>query len=84
YQPGPGGADAVTVRLADGSVTAYAAPPDRARDLYARFDALLRGAGAAPRPPQQLPGQPQPWQGHDPHHPYQPPQPHPYQGHPHP
>lgn len=57
YQADPRGGDVVTVRLADGSVTAYAAPPDRARDLYARFDALLRGA------PQRHPAQPQPWQG---------------------
>ncbi|MFJ8209141.1 hypothetical protein [Streptomyces sp. NPDC096033] len=72
YQPDPRGGDVVTVRLADGSVTAFVPAPERARDLYDRFDALLRSTRPAPWPPQQH----QPWQGHQPHQPY------PYPGHP--
>ncbi|AZM87309.1 MULTISPECIES: hypothetical protein [Streptomyces] len=73
HQPGPGGGSVITVRLTDGSVTAYAPAPDAAHDLYARFDALLRGARPA-QAAQQQPGQyPHPGQ-------YQ--QPAPYQQHP--
>ncbi|WP_129593270.1 hypothetical protein [Streptomyces sp. C] len=69
HQPDPRGGSVVTVRLTDGSVTAYAPTPDTAHDLYARFDALLRGARPAqaayqqpgqyqqPAPYQQQPGQ---------------------------
>lgn len=59
----------VTVRQTDGSVTAYVPPPDRARDVYDRFDALLRRHHTAPAPYQQpaqgTPGY-QPWQGYAP------------------
>ncbi|RSS41528.1 hypothetical protein EF912_31415 [Streptomyces sp. WAC07061] len=56
HQPGPGGGSVITVRLTDGSVTAYAPAPEAAHDLYARFDALLRGARPA-QAAQQQPGQ---------------------------
>ncbi|WP_079423405.1 hypothetical protein [Streptomyces katrae] len=75
YQCDPRGGDVVTVRLTDGSVTAYVPPPERGRDLYDRFDALLRGT----RPEQ--PAQPQPWQGYEPYPPHQP---HQHPGHPRP
>ncbi|KIF01577.1 hypothetical protein PL81_34805, partial [Streptomyces sp. RSD-27] len=53
HQPDPRGGSVVTVQLTDGSVTAYVPAPERAHDLYARFDALLRSARPAPRHPGQ-------------------------------
>ncbi|MFI2202740.1 hypothetical protein ACH47Z_18550 [Streptomyces sp. NPDC020192] len=41
-QAAPGTNPVVTLQHADGSVVAYAAPPDKARELHAGFEALLR------------------------------------------
>ncbi|MFJ8160289.1 hypothetical protein ACIRBY_05095 [Streptomyces sp. NPDC096136] len=60
HQPDQRGAGVVTVQLTDGSVTAYVPAPERAHDLYARFDALLRSARPAPWHPGQ-PAQHQSW-----------------------
>ncbi|MFE9634014.1 hypothetical protein [Streptomyces sp. NPDC006463] len=68
HQPDPRAGSVVTVQHTDGSVIAYVPPPDRARDLYDRFDALLRSAGPAQAPHHQ-PAQYQPWQGYPPHQP---------------
>ncbi|MGE7391563.1 hypothetical protein ACQKM2_39445 [Streptomyces sp. NPDC004126] len=53
HQSDPRGGSVITVQLTDGSVTAYAPTPDTAHDLYARFDALLRGARPAQAAHQQ-------------------------------
>ncbi|MFH7596759.1 hypothetical protein WDV06_16910 [Streptomyces racemochromogenes] len=47
HQHDPRGGAVVTVQRTDGTVTAYVPAPERARDLYERFDALLRST----RPP---------------------------------
>ncbi|MEU3778745.1 hypothetical protein AB0F11_37195 [Streptomyces sp. NPDC032472] len=85
HQTDPRGAVVITVQRTDGSVTAYVPPADKARDLYDRFDTLLRRSRPAPTPYQQ-PGHAtpmhQPWQGqpqgYAPHHPGHHPQGHPY------
>ncbi|MGW5343693.1 hypothetical protein [Streptomyces sp. NPDC004050] len=69
HQVDPGAGAVVTVQQTDGSVTAYVPPPDRARDLYERFDALLRRPHPAQASHQQpAQGNPayQPWQGYAP------------------
>lgn len=72
HQADPRVGAVVTVQQTDGSVTAYVPPPDKARDLYDRFDALLRRHHPAPAHyPQPAQGTPayQPWQGYAPHQP---------------
>ncbi len=72
HQSDPRAGAVVTVQQTDGSVTVYVPPPDKARDLYDRFDALLRRPRPAPGPYQQpAQGTPvyQPWQGYAPHQP---------------
>ncbi|MDK9497083.1 hypothetical protein QEZ40_001736 [Streptomyces katrae] len=80
HQADPRGGSVITVQLTDGTVTAYAPTPDTAHDLYARFDALLRGARpaqAAHRQPGQYPPpgqypQPAPYQQQPGHYQQQP------------
>ncbi|MER7466459.1 hypothetical protein [Streptomyces sp. NPDC097981] len=84
HQADPRVGAVVTVRQTDGSVTAYVPPPDKARDLYDCFDALLRRHHHPAPAHYQQPahGTPayQPWQGYAPHQPGHQPGHHP--GHP--
>ncbi|MEU8438479.1 hypothetical protein AB0F18_37440 [Streptomyces sp. NPDC029216] len=74
HQPDPRSGSVVTIQHTDGSVVAFVPPPDRAHDLYARFDALLRSARHHQQPAvyhhqQQPAAYQQPWQGGPPQHP---------------
>jgi len=47
-QEDPGAGAVVTIQHVDGSVVAYTAGPDKVRELYARFEALLRAHRPVP------------------------------------
>ncbi|MFI1073241.1 hypothetical protein [Streptomyces puniciscabiei] len=49
-QEGPSTGAVVTLQRVDGSVVAYTARPDKARELHAGFEALLRSHCPAPAP----------------------------------